>query len=369
MNYLEKIKKARIQLILEQPFFATLCMRIAFTPDNSIKTAITNGKIVQYNPSFIDELSVEELKGVIAHEIMHIIMLHHTRRNNRDKKLWNKACDYAINPMVVASNFSMPEGYLINPLYDNTSAEQIYCFLQQAVNDGTHADDDAGNDHSTGDVEDAPPDVSTQEIEAEVKQAVVQASMIAKRQGKLPDHIERLIDAILQPKIAWQDVLSRFLAEITRNDYSWKNPSNRYLSMGIYLPSLQNLEPGKIILIVDTSMSIDQDLINQFATEVQDITNTFNLSLTVMYVDTKVRAVQEIEPDTPIQLKPKGGGGTDFRPGFQYIDQQELHPKVVIYLTDGECKSLPSVPEYPVLWAQFGDYDFKPPFGEVLQVQ
>lgn len=368
MDCNEKIKKASIQLILEQPFFATLCMRMAFFEDTNIKTVNTNGKFLSYNPGYIDQLNVDEIKGVIAHEIMHITMLHHTRRNHRDVKKWNEACDYAINPMVLESGFIMPNGYLIDNQYKNISAEQIYSLLQESSPNSESKDNNYGDRESTGDVEDAPAESSKQEIEAEIKQAVVQAAMIAKRQGKLPEFVERIIDEILHPKISWKEVLSRFLAEIQRNEYTWNKPSPRYLYSGIYLPSLENYEPGKIILIVDTSASIDHDILNQFAAEIQDITNTFKLQLTIIYVDKMVRAVQEIEADDNVQLTPKGGGGTDFRPGFKYIADQEVQPKVVVYLTDGACNLLPPEPDYPVLWAQFGIYPFQPPFGETVQV-
>ncbi len=367
MDYNEKIKKARIQLILEQPFFATLSMRLTFRADPRIKTATIDGRVITYNPAYIDKLSVDELKGVIAHEIMHITMMHHTRRDHRDKSIWNNACDYAINPMLVDAGFNLPEGYLIDGRYKNASAEQIYSLIE-SINDGDSPGSNRTDGDSTGDVEDAPTELSKHEMESEIKQALVQAAMIAKRQGKLPEFVSRLIDEMLQPKISWQEVLSRFLAEIQRNDYTWKKPSARYLYSGIYLPSLENLEAGKIILIVDTSTSIDHNMLNQFAAEVQDIINTFSMHLMVIYVDTKVQSVQEVEPDTPVQLTPKGGGGTDFRPGFRYMDQHDLQPKVVVYLTDGECTKFPAEPDYPVLWAQFGDYKFNPPFGETVQV-
>src|SRR5690606_28262733 len=279
----------------------------------------------------------------IAHEVMHTAMLHHTRRGHRAKGKWNKACGYAINTLLTEAGFKLPKGHLTNDLYRNTSAEQIYDLLPVSEE---QKDASGNNDGGTGDVEDAPVETSILETESEVKQALVQSAMIAKRQGKLPAFIQRLIEDLLRPRIVWQEVLSRFLSETTRNDYTWKRPSPRHIHCGLYLPSLESLEIGKVILLVDTSASIDHALLNQFAAEAQDIVTTFNLSLRIIYVDTIVQGVQEVEPDTPIHLTPHGGGGTDFRPGFTYIEENDLQPKVVVYLTDGECSRFPSEPEY-----------------------
>jgi predicted metal-dependent peptidase len=379
MKAKEKIVKAKVQLILNQPFFATLAIRLKYSPDPTIDTACTNGNQVEYNPTYIDKLSLDEVTGVLAHEVMHTALLHHIRRNNREIKMWNKAADYAINPMLLSSGFSLPENYLISNEYDNKTAEQIYNLLppppppskdcqNPGDSPGNGHDTKGGNEGGTGDFKDPPADRNIQEIEAEMKQALAQALMVAKQQGKLTENMQRLINEILHPRINWREVLTRFLTEITKNDYTWKKPSPRYLYRGLYLPALETDEPGTVILIVDTSISIDQEMMNQFAGEVQEIVNTFNTSLKVIYVDTKVQEVQDVERDEPVRLHPKGGGGTDFRPGFKYIEENDLQPKAVVYLTDGECDSFPTPPDYEVLWAQFGVTDFKPPFGEAVQV-
>ena len=65
--------------------------------------------------------------------------------------------------------------------------------------------------------------------------------------------------------------------------------------------------------------------------------------------------------DLPIVLCPKGGGGTDFRQVFQWVEQQGISPECLIYLTDLECSRFPEEPFYPVLWARIGSTILKPP--------
>ena len=355
----EKIVKAKVQLVIKQPFFANLALPMDYIPDYSVKTACTNGKVIKYNPDFIESLPAEELKGLLAHEVLHIAFFHHTRRGNRDPERWNVAADYAINPLLIQSGFVLPKGALSNARYSGKTAEKIYDLLPEQPPKGGPC----------GEVEDLPGNGNPQEAESTIQTAMIRAAMIAKRRGKLPDCIDRMIKELLKPKINWREVLARFLSEIVRTDYNWKTPSPRYLHTGLYLPSLQSEEPGRIILIVDTSGSINGPLLNQFAAEVQEIANTYSTVLLVLYVDTAVQGIQEIEPDEPVRLTPKGGGGTDFKPGFEYIAENDLQPKAIIYLTDGACYSFPEDEGCPVLWAQFGDYPyFSPPFGEVLHI-
>jgi len=382
----KKLMKAKVGIILSQPFFATLMMRREFIADETIKTASTNGKNIRYNPAFFEALPADQLQGVICHELLHSTLLHHLRRDGRDIKQWNEACDYALNPLLINAGFKLPEWVLNDSRFADMSAESIYKVLA-----GEKPDDDGqqgqgqGNDENgqgqpgnepdndpggMGGVEDAPVHSESEkaEAEAQVKQELAQAVQVAKMQGKFPGGIERLVAEIMQPKIVWQEVLARFLDEVTKNDYSFSRPNPRYIASGFILPSLHNVEMGELVLIVDTSGSVDEDLLDVFAGEMQDIASTFNTSIRVIYVDSKFQGEQTIEPDDTFKLQPLGGGGTDFKPGFEWMDEQGITPKAVVYFTDLACHSFPAEPDCPVLWAKWGDYNNTVPFGEVIQV-
>lgn len=364
-----KITKAKVSLIISQPFFATLALGMKYIECNTIKTADTDGKCIRYNPKFVDELTQDQVTGLIAHEVLHPGFLHHTRRNGRDPKKWNRACDYPINHILKESGFALPDGGLINPKFSGLSAEEIYNLLPDDPKD---KDKDSGNDPGgCGGVEDSPAQTQSEaiQIEAEQKQLMIQAATIAKQQGKLPAHLQRLVDEVLQPVINWRDVLNTFLTEKTRNDYTWSKPSKRFLSMGLYLPTLESIDRGEFVLMVDTSGSIDQNLLNEFAGEMQSILSESAKKLTVIYVDTEVNEVQEFECDDEVKLNPIGGGGTDFKPGFDYLDENGLQPAAIVYFTDGYCSSFPVQSDYPVLWATYENKSFAPPFGEVIHVK
>jgi predicted metal-dependent peptidase len=353
--------------------------------DSTIKTACINGIEIRYNQAYIDGLSIDEIKGLLCHEILHIANLHHTRREGRDIKQWNMAADFAINPLILESGLKLPEGALIDRSFKDLSAEQIFKLLPTPEPEdqpgNSPQEDPEGNQQGQGKqptpdpggcgaVEDSPAKTEgeKQEQEAKIKQKVAQAAAIGKKAGKLPAYLQRMIDEILEPKINWKEVLARFLYDTARNDYSFKKPNARFIQSGFYLPSLYNEEPGKIIFLVDTSGSIDKELFNQFSGELQDVCSEMKNPLTVIYIDTEVQDVQEIEPDETIK-PPQAGGGTDFAPGFEHIEQNDLCPKAAIYLTDGHCGSYPEqTPDYPVLWVVYNNKNFNPKFGEVIEV-
>lgn len=69
MNAKTKIEQAVIQLILREPFYATLVMHLSRKEDSNIKTACTDGKSISYNPTFIEKLTTSQTMGLLCHEV------------------------------------------------------------------------------------------------------------------------------------------------------------------------------------------------------------------------------------------------------------------------------------------------------------
>src|SRR5262249_43552999 len=125
-----KLTRARTQLLLSQPFFGRLCCRMKLMT-GAVPTMATDGRRIVYDPAFVNSLQPAELEAVLGHEVLHCALGHHCRRGQRDPRLWNEAADLAINPLLVANGFSLPAGALIDPAFDNLSAEEIYARLLQ----------------------------------------------------------------------------------------------------------------------------------------------------------------------------------------------------------------------------------------------
>lgn len=178
-----------------------------------------------------------------------------------------------------------------------------------------------------------------------------------------------MIDDILYQNQDWKELLAAFATEVAKNDYSFSRPNVRYSDGDFMLPSLHSKQLNNIALIVDTSGSIDRDLLNIFGAELKDIAAELQATMTVLYVDVVLKGEQEFEAGDMIDLQPKGGGGTCFRPGFEHIKSTDLQPSCIIYFTDGYCSTFPDVePDSPTLWATYGNRHFQPPFGEVIHI-
>ena len=354
----ELIAQGKVRLVQEQPFYASLIMRMDLRANISVPRAQTDGTSIEYNPAFIESLNVPEIGGLLAHEVMHVALLHHTRRGNRCAGRWNHACDYAINPIILKSGMRLPKGCLLDKRFIKKTAERIYDLLP---------DDPEGYGPTDGEVVE-PPSHERIAKETTARHWVAQALLNAKMRGKMPGDLERMIDTIFQPIVDWRTALQQFVADLAKTDYTWSRPSPRFLYLGLYMPQLQNATLGEIILLVDTSYSINDKLLNQMGSEVKSIADTFAIPVAVIYIDAAVQSIERFEIGEPIELHPMGGGGTDFQPGFDYIEENGLQPRAVIYLTDGDCDSFPELPDYPVLWCQFGKCDFEPPFGEAIHI-
>jgi predicted metal-dependent peptidase len=227
------------------------------------------------------------------------------------------------------------------------------------VLDGT---DDQGAKLSHSDLDQA---------ENEWKIAMNQAAQVAKAQGNLPADLARMVQELINPRIPWVEQLRSYLELIARNDYNFAFPSRRYICGGIYIPSLRSQELPEIVMVLDTSDSITQKEFDIAAAEVTGLLDAYDTTVHVVYCSNRVTETQTFtRADYPLQFTGKGRGGTDFRPAFQWVDDQGITPAVLIYLTDLECSRYPLDPGYPVIWARV-DHGRKvgnPPFGEIIEI-
>ncbi len=121
--------RARAALLLDHPFFGKLALSLQLKADPNCHDLWTDGRTLGFNPRFVHAVSEAALIGAQAHEIMHIACAHHIRREGRDEKLWNKACDLVVNQLLVDGQFTLPEGALHDPSYAGQSVESIYAEL------------------------------------------------------------------------------------------------------------------------------------------------------------------------------------------------------------------------------------------------
>jgi predicted metal-dependent peptidase len=70
----------------------------------------------------------------------------------------------------------------------------------------------------------------------------------------------------------------------------------------------------------------------------------------VLYFDAEVHCHETYQAGQPIHLTPVGGGGTDFRPCFRWLEEKGITQNDV-FLTNLWGTFPDSPPRFPVIWA------------------
>ena len=379
-------------------FFGTLALWFKYRVDESVPTAGTNGREIIFNPKFLEELSMGELKWVMAHEIMHVANGHIRRQGTRNKELFNIAADYAIHSILKefeCDSFKMRKDFLYDKKYDGNCAEEIYNKLSQEQNSGKDMSQmKTMDDHSQwgkgdkgdGDPQDGDGDpqqgngesggIGEEVSEEEWKQRMENAAKLAsgKMEGKVPAFLQGILAKLRPPRKDWRQLLSEFIQpEIS--DYSFNPPDKRLYSISdCLLPDFNETEETvkNIVFFIDISGSMSEDDINDVYSEVVGAVNQFTtMNGYLGYFDTQVHNFNKFEDiEDVIKNKPHSGGGTEFQVCFEFLNKNEtveIDDIVgIIILTDGECgygKSEKLSRGIPTLWVYTDDRIPPAPFG------
>jgi predicted metal-dependent peptidase len=369
-KHMKRLAKAKTSLILSHPFIGSIALNMPMILDDTIPTACTNGKEVRYSPAFLDELTDEQVTFLVAHECFHPMLEHMYRMKGRQALRWNKAADYVINQLLHDEKIGrfIEGGCLDKNLYDagKGTSEGIYALLPEEDGNGPGGSGAPGGTGADLREADGSPAEQAQEL-AEWRVKIAQAAQAAKMMGKLSANMQRFVDQILTPKVRWQDVLQRFMQRAKTSTRSWARPNRRFISQGLYLPSVSGEALGEIVVAVDCSGSIGAKEIAEFAAEITAIhQDTQPAALHIIYFDNKVCHYDKYSPDDEPVIKPHGGGGTAFSPVFKYVADNNIQPVACVFLTDLVCSDFGPAPDYPVLWVS--THWSKAPWGEVVMM-
>lgn len=339
-------------LLVQQPFFASLMLDLmeieeaTNLPDGSqLSTCATNGKILWINPEKFAKLTVKERVGMLAHEIMHVILQHASRKHAYlqlglgpdfkvfSTKRFDHAADYIINAHLIAQGFTLPLGSLQNSqVTGDDIIDEVYLKLPDDEEDKPD-----GNDDHVAD------DGQQQTGPAVMAAALKKAQEIAKMQGKGAAGMERVIDDICTPKISWQEHLRKSIISNTRGKdvYTWTRPNRRKLAAPphVYYPGRAGLTGPEIGIIVDTSGSIGQNELSTFMAETSGIlTDIEPAAVHLTYVDdhaSEVITFDQVSDIEAVRQQASGGGGTDMTKGFAKFADEQLPVETRIVFTDG----------------------------------
>lgn len=138
--------RAKVQLMLNHPFFATLIAHLPTVPRppawflalGAPPTACVDGKRIYYNAEWVGTLSEKQRMGLLAHEVLHPAFQHLWRRGNRNVNLWRVATDLVVNAILLDTKdengqpaFDLPPDRLFDARFRGMAAEQVYALLER----------------------------------------------------------------------------------------------------------------------------------------------------------------------------------------------------------------------------------------------
>ena len=245
--------------------------------------------------------------------------------------------------------------------------------------DGKPADaksdwDRPASDNSAGR---SPAPWSEQAVAAEEQawdEAMHQAANVAQAQGNVPGAVVRTLAEAHRSRLDWLSLLRRFMLDTAENDYTWSVPNRRFIDSGLYLPAVRSEGMDAIALMIDSSKSVQIPALQRTWSEIRAIAAELRPErIYVLQVDTALHRVDEYGPDElPERLTVKGRGGTDFRPGFRWIEEQGIRLGCCLYFTDMRCTRYPATePDFPHLWINTSKTlpdRYREPWGERIDL-
>lgn len=384
MNTPIKIDRAR-WWALSNPaavFYGSLATHLVDVMDPSIETACTDGKVIRWNPTFVESLTDEEVRFVLLHEALHCAHAHFDRLPINEQG--NIAGDYAINQILSGiAGISMPKGGLLDPKYKDMAEEEILAAIgrmpppprgkgKQGGNGKPQQGDDVGG--CGGFTQPATtPNPQGQTLREKWEQAVIQAEFVGKSLGRgdAPADLRRILDRVRATDVDWRREMAEFARTVVSERADWSRSTRRMATAPVIYPRRRRDRVGQIVVVRDTSGSIDKPLCDDFTAQISAITGDLGCKAVVLDVDTRIHAEYRLDAGEDCPLDARGGGGTAFEPAFDRIAQLRDDGEDVagvIYLTDLDGTFPDDVPDVPVLWASYNTTAVAP-FGRTIRVK
>ena len=373
---LQRLTSARTRLIMEFPFLGVLAMKLPLkAADPSwCATVATDARALYFSAAWIISLKEYEVRFAIAHEAMHCALAHFVRRKDRNKHRWNIACDFAVNSVLTEAGMARPVEALFDRKLSKLTAEEIYQLIDNDYHGSTldvHLDEDGSNsnlvktDSSDSELSTMPEVPSFQVTESLVRQwrqRLAAAAQHTLRTSYASESTKRLINRLMRPKISWRELLSPYFMSMAFNDYSYDRVSRR--EGDAILPRLRS-RSSNVHVVLDTSGSIKSSELTDFVAEINSMKSIAGMDVTLHACDMSLSKQGPLHyPSWQAMEIPEylpGGGGTDFRPIFDLIYNNDIRLDLLIYFTDGAGPFPAQIPEFPVIWVIKGYR--KPPWG------
>lgn len=399
----QRLKKSHVALMRhpETALYAGVLMLGTNEVVDEPITAYTDGINKRYGRAFVETIckTDQELNGLVLHEALHIVfrhILHNRDLFMEDRARANKAADYVVNDVIKnlqdKSLAELPKGGLYDPKYHNMNMREVYRLLKDECEGGGGGGGsqkpEGGNGQGNGsggsdkqyqfDEHDTEGEGSgktaeeIKEMDAAIDRAIREGALLA---GRLGANVPRSITELLDPVVDWRKELAEFVSAYTkgRDEFTWRKFNRRLIPNDIYMPTVENETVGEIVVAIDTSGSIGQAQINEFASELVSICEAVSPeAVRVLWWDTMVHGEQRFTDNYQnigSMLKPQGGGGTRVGCVAEYINKHKVNAECLLVFTDGFVEINPEWGiNVPTLWFVTCNKNWTPPAGRAVMV-
>jgi predicted metal-dependent peptidase len=390
-----RMERARIDILLEQPFLATALLSIPMrgTSEQSIsKALVTDGRRIVYRHDLVAALDRPRVRRLVMHALMHALLKHPERGGARESGPWTLACDIAIDLLFKELGLEPGNDASVLAPFAGLSAEGIYdkvvslpqgsrprmapaddAMLRSAGSSADHAEHEVFERTMSG--TETPSPLQLEQLNRDLLEAVRAAAKRAPGCGAGAGSGSAEIDAAAGPQVSWSERLARFMRASNDRDWSFARPNRRHIWRGLYLPGPLPIDGGRFVVAIDTSGSMSDADLARILSEVDAIRTQCASELTVMQFDAEIHAVAEFsrfaEEDSAVGstkvMRMYGRGGTDIRLPFEWAERELAKGREIsalIVCTDGFGPLPDEAPrELPVLFLLTPNHR-SPRFGE-----
>lgn len=402
----------RNQLYMELRFLDVALSVLIWQKDDNIQTFATNGKYLCYSTEQLMSLfekNTKFLERAYLHSLFHCMFSHLWIRKNRNPAIWNIACDIAVEYNIdnlTCDSLKRPLSLLREQTYTEIinqykvlSAASAYRYLWQLPDEKLQVlqQEFYTDNHKYWPREEkiTPSQTGLQNQWNKIaKQSSMNMEQRGTTQGELSSNLEQEWQ-IKRGKYSYKEFLRKFAMlkeelhcnpdEFDLGYYTYG--LSQYKNMPLIEPceSKETLSIREFVIVVDTSYSTNGTLIENFLREIYNILTEHryfgkHCNLHILQCDNQIQSDCEIHSATELEQHLQhftilGGGGTDFRPAFRYIDtlleQKKLtHLQGVLYFTDGKGIYPQRKPQYKTVFLFLDDYQKQnvPPWAMSMRI-
>lgn len=394
----------RNELCIDFPYLERALSALIPEGKENVHAFATEGVYLYYPSAHylkVFEENEQFLRRAYLHTVFHCLYAHLWQRGNREVKRWNLACDIAVEFVIDGFNKQTTQrllSWLRQQYYEKMrekkviSAAGIYELLAEEAPERLTelAQEFYTDDHALWGREDKQSPMPHQQKQSDDPQKKWQK--IARQVQFQKEKSDRRSDAAaaaMQVQITeerkrrnYKEFLKKFAAFHEQVRCDMDNFDLNYYTYGLRtygnLPLIEPLETreerriSEFVIVVDTSYSTSGELVRSFLQETLHIL----LEQNAFFTAAKVHLIQcddRIQEDLVIQSQKqaqelmarfeiKGGGNTDFRPAFTYVEELRGKGELrnlggLLYFTDGNGTYPAKKPDYPCAFLYLDEYD------------